>query len=60
MANEHPRLKLGKSAAFVKTRLKRLPQEKETWEADFRALPKPTGQTDTHYLGIVAALPNEF
>jgi hypothetical protein len=57
MANEHPRLKLGKSAAFVKTRLKQLPQEKETWEADFRALPKPTGQADTHYLGVVVALP---
>jgi hypothetical protein len=31
MSNEHPRLKLGKGAAFGKTRLKRLPQEKETW-----------------------------
>ena len=41
MANEHPRLKLGKRASFVKTHLKQLPQEKETWEADFRALPKP-------------------
>ena len=57
MAKEHPRLKLGKSAAFVKTHLKRLPQEKETWEADFRALPKPAGQAETHYLGVVAALP---
>jgi hypothetical protein len=41
MAKEHPGLKLGKRAAFVKTRLKQLPQEEETWEADFRALPKP-------------------
>jgi len=57
MAQEHPRLKLGKRAAFVKTHLKRLPQVKETWEADFRALPKPAGQTETHYLGVVAALP---
>ncbi len=57
MALEHPRLKLGKSAAFVKTHLKRLPQEAETWEADFRALPRPAGQTETHYLGVVAALP---
>ena len=37
MAKEHPRLKLGKTAAFVKTHLRRLPQENETWEADFRA-----------------------
>jgi hypothetical protein len=32
---------LGKGAAFVKSRFKRLHQEDETWEADFRALPKP-------------------
>ncbi len=57
MAQEHPRLKLGKRAAFVKTHLKRLPQEAETWEVDFRALPKPAGQTDTHYLGLAVALP---
>src|SRR5207244_9139210 len=43
--------------ALVKTRLKQLPQKKETWEADFRALPKPRSQTETHYLGIVVALP---
>src|SRR4051794_26894612 len=57
MATEHPRLKLGKSAAFVKARLKRLPRANETWEADFRALPKPTEQGETHYLGVVVALP---
>jgi hypothetical protein len=57
VAKEHPRLKLGKSAAFVKTQMKRLPQEEETWEADFRALPKPRDQTDTHYLGVVVVLP---
>jgi hypothetical protein len=57
MVTEHPRLKLGKRAAFVKTRLKQLPQKKETWEADFRALPKPIGQVETHYLGVAVALP---
>jgi hypothetical protein len=57
MAQEHPRLKLGKRAAFVKTHLKRLPQQEETWEVDFRALPRPAGQTDTHYLGLAVALP---
>jgi hypothetical protein len=57
MAQEHPRLKLGKRAAFVKTHLKRLPQEEETWAVDFRALPRPAGQTDTHYLGLAVALP---
>jgi hypothetical protein len=57
MAQEHPRLKLGKRAAFVKTHLKRLPRQAETWEVDFRALPKRAGQTDTHYLGLAVALP---
>jgi hypothetical protein len=57
MAKGIPRLKLGKSASFVKARLKQLPQEDETWEADFRALPKPSGQSETHYLGLVVALP---
>jgi hypothetical protein len=31
-------LKLGKGSAFVKSRLKRLGQADNTWEADFRAL----------------------
>jgi hypothetical protein len=57
MAQEHPRLKLGKRAAFVKAHLKRLPRQEETWEVDFRALPRPAGQTDTHYLGLAVALP---
>src|SRR4051795_13765329 len=57
MVKEHHRLKLGKRASFVKTQLKQLPREKETWEADFRALPKPANQTETHYLGLAVALP---
>ena len=57
MAKEKTQLKLGKSAAFVKTHLKRLKQGDDAWEADFRALPKPQGQTETHYLGLVVALP---
>jgi hypothetical protein len=57
MAQQHPRLKLGKRAAFVKTHLKRLPRQEETWEVDFRALPRPAGQTGTHYLGLAVALP---
>ena len=50
---EEEKLKLGKGAAFVKSRLKRLPQVDEVWEADFEALPKPIMQTETHYLGMV-------
>ena len=53
MAREESKLRLGKGAAFVKSRLKRLGQEADTWEADFRALPKPIMQNETHYLGMV-------
>jgi hypothetical protein len=57
---EEERLKLGKGAAFVKGRLKRLRQEDETWEADFQALPKPITQSQTHYLGMVVAPDGSF
>ena len=52
MAGEE-KLKLGKGAAFVKSRLKRLPQGEDVWEADFQALPNPIDQSVTHYLGMV-------
>ena len=52
MADEE-KLKLGKGAAFVKGRIKALPPSDEVWEADFQALPKPIGQSWTHYLGMV-------
>jgi hypothetical protein len=55
VAREEEKLVLGKDAAFAKSRLKRLRQEDETWEADFRALPKPMTQSETHYLGMVVA-----
>ena len=55
MARKEEPLKLGKGAAFVKSRLKRLPQSDETWEADFQALPKPIIQNETHYLGMIVA-----
>ena len=53
MARKEEQLKLGKGSAFEKSRLKRLRQENEAWEADFRALPKPMMQNETHYLGLV-------
>ena len=59
MAKERHDLKLDKGATFfVKSRLKRLPQEDETWEADFCALPKPITQTETRYIGMVVAQPH--
>jgi hypothetical protein len=54
MPRQLKKLTLGKGAAFVKSRLMRLPlEEDETWEADFRALPKPLSENETHYLGLV-------
>ena len=53
-------LKLGKGVAFVKSQLRRLPQNDDMWEADFRALPKPMIQTATHYLGLVLTQPDGF
>src|SRR4051794_10796250 len=50
---DEEKLRLGKGAAFVKSRLKPLPQSDETREADFQALPKPIDQSVTHYLGMV-------
>ena len=47
MGNAQGQLKLGKSASFVKTHLQQLQQESDTWEADFRALPTPQGETAT-------------
>jgi hypothetical protein len=32
--------------AFVESRLKRLPQRNETWEADFQGLPQPMTQNE--------------
>jgi hypothetical protein len=52
--------KLGKGAAFVKGRFKRLCQEDETWEADFQALPRPVTQSQTHYLGMAVAPDGSF
>jgi hypothetical protein len=53
VAKDPEKRKLGKGVAFSKATLKRLPQQDETWEADFQALPKSLGQSDTHYLGLV-------
>ena len=61
MAKKRHELKLGKGATFfVKSQLKRLRQEDETWEADFRTLPQAITQSATHYLGLVLTQPDGF
>lgn len=52
-ANEK-KLKLGKGSAFVKSRLKRLRQEEEAWEVDFRDWPQSHSQR-LHYIGMVVS-----
>ena len=53
VARQKEKLKPGNGAAFDAARLKELPQENETWEADFEALPKPPSQNKRHFLGMV-------
>jgi hypothetical protein len=60
VAREEEKPNLGRGADFGKARLKRLRQEEETWEADFRALPRPITQNQTHYLGMVVAPDGSF
>jgi hypothetical protein len=60
MAKDLLKLKLGKGVAFVKSQLRRLRQEYEIWEADFRTLPKPISQGATHYVGMVLTQPDGF
>jgi hypothetical protein len=58
MTADKKTLKLGKGSVFVKSKLLRLNQDDEIWEADFRVLPKQMEQAETSYLGVVVALPH--
>ncbi len=58
MVRKQEMLQLGKGVAFVKSQLRRLRLEDETWEADFRALPQAVTQSATHYLGLVVTQPH--
>src|SRR5712691_7314684 len=49
------KLKLGKGAAFVKSRLRRLPQGDDLWEAGFRELPKRH-----EWLGVVLSVTDHY
>jgi hypothetical protein len=54
MADPSEKLKLGKGASyFVKSRLKRLPQEGDTWEADFFPIPCSDSEQGGVWWGIV-------
>jgi len=60
MKQEPDRLKLGKGASFfVKTKLRRLRQEDDTWEADFFPLPCSASEHDGVWWGIVLSHSHE-
>jgi hypothetical protein len=55
VAKQRKESRLRQGASIAGSGLKRLRQEDHTWEADFRALPKPILETETHYLGLVVS-----
>jgi hypothetical protein len=57
---KNEKLKLGKGAAFVKSRLKYLPQEEDTWEADFFPLPCSEGERECVWMGMVLSHAHEY
>ncbi len=60
VADEPEKLRLGKGASFfVKTQLRRLPQEDETWEADFFPVPSSDFADDGVWWGIVLSHSHE-
>lgn len=60
MQEERKKLKLGKGVAFVKTRLKYLPQGEDTWEADFFPIPCSDGRSECVWMGIVLSHAHNF
>lgn len=51
--------KTSDTAASFAAGVESLRQEDQTWEADFRALPKPLMQSETQYLGLVVRKSDE-
>jgi len=60
VAREEEKLNLGKGAAFVKSRLKRLRQEDDTWEADCFPIPCSGGKHESVWMGMVLSHAHEF
>jgi hypothetical protein len=54
------KLRLGKGAAFVKSGLKYLRQEDNTWEADFFPIPCYDGRHDSVWMGLVLSHAHEY
>jgi hypothetical protein len=56
----HDKLKLGKGSAFVKSRLKYLRREDDTWEADFFPIPSSGGRHNSVWMGLVLSHAHEY
>src|ERR1700694_5625435 len=54
------RLKLGKGVAFVKSQLRRLRQEDDTWEADFVLIPCSGDRHDTVWTVMVLSQAHDY
>ena len=63
MVEYHEPLKLGKGSAFVKSKLRNLPQTDDVWEVDFQPIPeqvcKRVNQGEL-WLGLVVSVPQRF
>jgi hypothetical protein len=63
MVEYHEPLKLGKGSAFVKSKLRYLPQTDDVWEVDFQPIPpqvcKRVNQGEL-WLGLVVSVPQRF
>src|SRR4051794_32052566 len=63
MVEYHEPLKLGKGSAFVKSKLRYLPQTDDVWEVDFQPIPEqvanrlPRGEP---WLGLVVSVPGRL
>jgi hypothetical protein len=60
MAAPQERLKLGKGAYFVKTRLLRLPQTDDEWQVDFQPFIPGLRRRKQEWLGIVLNRTDDF
>jgi hypothetical protein len=60
MADSRERLKLGKGAYFVKSRLARLPQTDDEWQVDFQPFVRRPRRREQEWLGIVLSRTDDF
>src|SRR4051812_42330526 len=63
MVEYHEPLKLGKGSAFVKSKLRHLPQTDDEWEVDFQPVPEQVCKRLARgepWLGLVVSVPGRF